>query len=35
MLNNMDKTSLFCEYYRQWVDVYKKVQLEKPQWQSI
>lgn len=24
MLNDIDKTSLFCEYYEQWVDVYKK-----------
>lgn len=24
MLNEMDKTGLFCNYYRQWVDVYKK-----------
>ena len=24
MLNDMDKSVLFCKYYRQWVDVYKK-----------
>ena len=24
MLNSMNNTSLFCNYYRQWVDVYKK-----------
>lgn len=24
MLNDMNKTSLFCEYYAQWVEVYKK-----------
>ena len=24
MLNTMEKSSLFCNYYRQWVDVYKK-----------
>ena len=24
MINEMDKTGLFCNYYRQWVDVYKK-----------
>lgn len=24
MLNNIDRTSRFCDYYRQWVDVYKK-----------
>lgn len=24
MLNDMNKSSLFCDYYRQWVDVYKK-----------
>ena len=24
MLNDMNKTTLFCEYYAQWVEVYKK-----------
>lgn len=24
MLKDMDKTSLFCEYYAQWIEVYKK-----------
>ena len=24
MLNNMDKAALFCDYYRQWVEVYKR-----------
>ena len=24
MLNDMNKDSLFCEYYQQWVEVYKK-----------
>ena len=24
MLNDMDKTVLFCNYYRQWVEVYKR-----------
>ena len=24
MLNDMNKKSLFCEYYAQWVEVYKK-----------
>lgn len=24
MLDDMNKSSLFCDYYRQWVDVYKK-----------
>lgn len=24
MLNDMNSETLFCEYYRQWVDVYKK-----------
>ena len=24
MLNDIDKTLLFFEYYKQWVDVYKK-----------
>ena len=24
MRNDMDKSSLFCDYYEQWVEVYKK-----------
>ena len=24
MLNDMNSTELFCNYYKQWVDVYKK-----------
>ena len=24
MLRDMNSETLFCEYYRQWVDVYKK-----------
>ena len=23
MLNDMNKSSLFCDYYKQWVEVYK------------
>ena len=24
MLNDIDKTMLFCEYYKQWIEVYKR-----------
>ena len=24
MLNDMNSTELFCNYYKQWIDVYKK-----------
>lgn len=24
MLNDMNRTELFCEYYAQWIEVYKK-----------
>ncbi len=24
MLKDMNSETLFCEYYRQWVDIYKK-----------
>lgn len=24
MQNDMDKTQFFCEYYKQWIEIYKK-----------
>ena len=24
MLNDMNSTELFCEYYKQWIEVYKR-----------
>lgn len=24
MLSDIDKTTLFCEYYQEWIEVYKK-----------
>ena len=24
MVNNINKETLFCEYYKQWIEVYKK-----------
>ena len=35
MQNSVNKEQLFCEYYQQWIEVYKRAQSEKQQWQSI
>ncbi len=35
MVNNINKETLFCEYYKQWIEVYKKERLEMPLWQNI
>lgn len=35
MQQETDKMQLFYEYYKQWIEVYKKVQSGMPRWQSI
>lgn len=35
MQQDIEKMQLFYEYYKQWIDVYKKVQSEKSRWLNI
>lgn len=35
MVDDINKETLFCDYYKQWIDVYKKEPLERLLWRNI